>query len=147
MITQFKIFESENNSISFIPNDLIPYYEDNTSIVLSPWIGQDIGIFLEKLLINKIVEFSCVKCLEKNIDGWGEYTTWTGRNHKGKVRGISYGYNWNDKINLNLELNRIKYNHNVDANKSITIYGDISDEFIEIINGTNILSASKKYNI
>lgn len=147
MITNFKIFENENKSISFISNELVPYYEEITDIVMSPWIGQDIGEFLEKLLMEKIVEFSCLKCLEENKHGWGDTIRWTGKKHKGLVRGVGYGYNYDDKIYLTLTLNRVKYSHNVDPNKPITVYGDIPDKLLGIINGTNMLSNMNKYNL
>ena len=116
MITNFKTYENESKSISFIPNDII-------------------------------VEFDCLKCLKNNEHGWGETQMWSGKHHKGLVRGIGYGYNFDDKIHLTLTLNRIKYNHNVDVNKPIIVYGDIPDDLYKIIDETNMMANSKKYNL
>ena len=145
MIIYFKIFENENKSISFIPNDLIPYFKDKVEFFMLPWIGDKIKEFLNNLLINRVVEFDCNKCLE--FDRKYYRTTWYNKKHKGLVRGIGYGYNNEDKIYLTLTLNRIKYDHNVNVNNPITVYGNISDDLLEIIEGANLLSNSKKYNL
>lgn len=147
MIIDFKIFENENKSISFILNDLIPYFEDKVELWMSPWIGDEIKDFLNNLLMNRVVKFDCNKCLEFDIKYDSTTAKWYNKTHKGLVKGIGYGYNNKNKIYLTLTLNRIKYNHNVNVNNSITVYGDISDDLLEIIEGVNLLSNSKKYNL
>jgi len=144
MIIKFKIFENIEKQTSFIINDLVPYFEENTELVLIPWIDDDISTFLTKLLLNRYVKIECEKCedIEHN------YYKYFNKSHKGKVRGISFGFDHStDKIYLTLELNRIRHKHIVNIYKPIIVYGDIPNDLDEIIDGTNLLSNTKKYNL
>ena len=146
MITKFKTYENENKSISFIPNDLIPYFEDKVDLFLVPFIGDDINKFLSDLLMNRMVEFDCKSCMSDEDDVIR--TKHFDRQHKGVVKGVSSGLSWGkENVSLTLTLNRIRYTHNVNTKKPIIVYGDISKDLLEIIEGINILSNTKKYNL
>ena len=143
MITKYKLYENKETTVSFIPNDLIPYFEDKVDLIMLPWIGDDIKNLFNKILMDSYVEFSCERCREK-----GTYNTkHTNKTHKGFIRGWGFGYNYDNKVNLTLMLNRIRHDHLVDCNKSLTLKGNFSDVELKIINNVNMLSDMKKYNL
>jgi hypothetical protein len=143
MITKFKIFESENNEITFIPNDLAEYFEDITDISLFPWIKDDIKKIFEAILVGNYISFNCFLCAEDKTKNY----LYRGKKHKGKVNGYGFGYNNVNKIYLDLRLSRIRHTHIVDCDKPITISGNIPNKTIDLIEKVNMFKDTKKYNL
>lgn len=139
MITNFKIFENVDKETTFILNDIYEYYDDKY-ISKTPYISSFIrNIFKYKT----IIKFNCENCLDYK-DGIQLYKH-SNKIHKGKILGASSGVG--DKIILTLYLNRIKYSHEVDTSKPITIYGDIDSIYLTVINEINTKKDANKYNL
>ena len=145
MITQFKIFENNDTEISFIINDLIPYFQDKVELWELPFIDQNILEFLQELIKDfRIVKFNCEHCINEKY-GATSYIN-SHQTHKGKVRGYGFGM-YDNKIHLTLHLDRIKYVHTVNTNEPIIIYDEIPQKLKDIIDDVNLLSNAKKYNL
>ena len=145
MITNFKIFEDANVETIFTVDNLIPYFKDKCELWEYPFIIDDISRQLQKMM-NLNVKFYCFRC-KKDIDGVTNYFHYH-KEHKGKIRGIGTGTSENrDKIYLSLTLNRIKYNHEVNTSKPITIFGNVPSELKEIIYNSELFADSKKFNL
>ena len=124
MITQFKIFENNDTEISFIINDLIPYFQNKVELWELPFIDQNILEFLQELFEDKIlVKFNCKICTDK-LSGVRNYIA-SDKTHKGKVTGFGMGFNHHDEVFITLNLNNIKYSHIVNTNEPIIIYDEI----------------------
>ena len=140
MITKFKLFENTEDKITIVLNDIIDYFNSNEDSIRN---------FIFKLLDynnNNIVEFKCRNCSDM-INGTTHYMH-LNKNHKGIIRGRGYGFNEEFKyIHLTLTLKRIKYDHEVDTNYPITIYGYIPDDIKKNINDINIKREANKFNI
>lgn len=135
---------------NIILNDLVRYYEYNLDLVMLPFIYDDIKDFFDDFLLGCKVEFHCKKCVADPMNGWGVYTKWKNKTHKGIIREYSTGMNYNtvpSSLDLTLTLNRIRHEHIVDTNKPITIYGKLPDDILKIIDDVNIISNTKKFNI
>jgi len=150
MITDFKIFENKNTETTIILNDLVAYYEDKVDLVMLPFIRDDIRDFFNEFLMNSMISFFCEECSGPGGYGWGVQVKHRNKTHKGVVRGYGTGVNTGDvpsTLHLSLNLNRIRHEHLVDTSKPITIYGDLPEDVLEIIDEVNMLSDSKKYNL
>jgi hypothetical protein len=142
VITKFKLFESEEKEISFILNDIIDYFDNRQGYINS---------FISSLCNNRdiIVKINCKNCTHYNEYGADEYFH-SNKVHKGKINGYGLGSSTDDgkkRLHLTLYLKRIKYKHEVDTSKPITIYGEISPSLQETINNINAKRTSIKYNI
>jgi len=146
MITKFKIFEDNAVETSFTIDNLIPYFKDKCELWEYPFILDDIQNLLNRSILGLNVKFYCLRCTA-NVDGVRNFYHFN-KEHKGKIRGIGSGTESNrNKIYLTLTLNRIKYTHDVDTSKPITIFGDIPSELKEIIYNSELFSDTKKYNL
>lgn len=142
MITNFKIFENIDNETTFILNDLIDYYTTDDKKIDTDSLKE----FISFLFRWPIVKFYCKHCTD-DINGVTHYIH-SKKTHKGKVRGGGYGFNEdNSELYFSLKLNRIKYTHEVDTSKPITIYGNINPIYLNIIDEINAKRDSNKYNL
>lgn len=139
MITEFKLFENSEDSVTLVLNDIVDYFD-----------GADDSIrnFIFKLLPynNNIIEFDCKRCT-KMINGATNYFHMN-KHHKGILNGMSYGFNYDTKkIHLSLDLRRIKYHHELNTDSPMTIYGYIPDEVKKVVNIVNIKRQTNKFNL
>jgi len=144
MITQFKIFENDNQYTILVINDLIDYYTNDKDIVDASLIYD----FIEQLMkFKRVIEFQCLHCTQ-DVNGITNYFH-TNKKHKGKVRGYGYGLQLVDTENviLNVSLDRIKYKHEVDTNKPMIIYGELEEHLKDVIDEINMNNNIEKYNL
>lgn len=144
--TNFKMFESEENGVTFVIDDLIDYAKERPFLKPTKSVIYE---FLQKLLLsnNIIVNFYCKHCT-KDINGATNYLH-SNKIHKGKIRGFGSGVTteFENNIYLSIDLKRIKYSHEVDTSQPITIYGKISENLKKIIDEINMKRMSNKYNL
>jgi len=146
MITSFKIFENNEIGISFIPNDLISYFENKVELYLLPFIDQEIKEFFNKFLLQSNIKFSCKVCKKRDMDGT-EHILHYNKEHKGKVSGYDYIKNKKDSISLSINLYRIRNSHEVDTSKPVTIFGEIPEGVKKTIKDLELYLNIYKYNL
>lgn len=140
MITNFKIFENVDKETTFILDDIYEYYTDDKYISKKSYISS----FIKNIFKYKtIIQFNCKNCLD--YESGVTYHIYSDKIHKGKILGASSGVG--NKIVLTLYLNRIKYSHEVDTSKPITIYGNIDSIYLTVINEINAKKNANKYNL
>jgi hypothetical protein len=148
MITKFKIFEKEdqfNNEISFSLDELLEYYTINGDVK-----RDSIYSFLHSVLkFDNMIMFYCKYCQYYDNGSLNYAHCNNGEKiHKGLIREVSLGfYEYDKKIYLSLTLNNVKYSHEVYTSKPITIYGNIDQAHLNIINEINAKRDSNKYNL
>lgn len=139
-----KTYDEESlDQVTFIPNDLIPYFNDKLK---GKYIDDAVYDAIHKIIdFSKVVKFECEHCITDNELGATTYVN-SNQQHKGKVRGIGLGMDDN-KIYLTLLLNRIKYSHQVNTDKPITVYGNFDKNSKKIINEIIFFNNINKYNL
>lgn len=139
-----KTYDEESlDQFTFIPNKLIPYFKNKLKGGYYDYVIND---FIHRIIVfNNVVEFYCEYCITDNEHGATTYVN-SKQKHKGKVRSIGFG-NDDDRIYLSLSLNRIKYRHQVDTDKSMTVYGNFDKYSKQIIDEINLLYNINKYNL
>lgn len=150
MITNFKKFETNNNNISFIPNDLVIYYENKVDLVDLPFIRDYVKKFFQKFLIGCNIHFYCIECTSNNKNDWYSSILYNNKEHKGIVKGYGLGINNIKKpatLNLSVTLKNIRHEHLINTYKPITIYSDLPDNILKIIEEINLINNTKKYNL
>lgn len=150
MITNFKIFENDDynsKESTIILDDLIDYYTDKNNNVKLAYISA----FLDNVIkFDVLVKFYCKNCYfyENGVMNYAHCNNTNKKTHKGFIRGSGRGYNYDkNEIYLSLTLNRIKYSHEVDTSKPMTIYGKIDPIYLKVIDEINMKKDSNKYNL
>lgn len=145
MITSFKIFENKEKEITFIPNHLFPYFEHKSEEFMLPFIDDVIFEFFKKI-IGFTIKFECRICYDDSYIVVPRQTLDLDKYHEGILKRFEFGH-YRSKLDIKIELKNVKYTHKMDADKPITIYGNLPDDIIETINDCNLYMNIKKYNL
>ena len=139
MIKNFKLFENTENRVTIVLNDIVNYFNSDEGSIRE-------FIFNLFNYNNNIIEFDCKRCTEM-VNGTTNFRH-INSHHKGVIKSIGYGFDENDKkIHLSLGLKRIKYDHEVDTDSPMTIFGNIDNDIKNIISEVNIKREANKFNI
>lgn len=142
MITKFQTFENIETETELIINDIIDYFDGDNKIIYD---------FIMKLFkFNTMVKVKCKNCTTMN-DNRRIVTTiykYSHKTHKGIIGGVGcVGKSGDKEIFLTLQFKRLKYDHEIDTNQPIIIYGNMPDDVKTIIDDINMKKCAKKYNL
>jgi len=157
MIIEFKIFENQEAKTEINLRDI---WEEYLTLVSD----FDFGEFVSDVFKSgTVVEFYCKVCTCSDISQWDkdrntDYRICSNKFHKAKIKGIGSGGSSNPYLFFSFykeRLNKKKLgftkngyiSHEVDVDKPIIVYGELSEFAKNVIDKVNIKKASQKFGL